>query len=57
MLRKDSLARTSEHRERFVSEARSCSALNHPDITTIHEIGEADGELKMVEDARSRLES
>ena len=37
------LAERVEFRDRFVTEARACSALKHPNITTIHDIGEADG--------------
>jgi len=47
VVREDLLVEKSS-RERLLSEARAASALSHPNICTIHEVGEHDGDLYMV---------
>jgi serine/threonine protein kinase len=39
------LAEDGEFRERFKRESRLAASIDHPNVITIHEAGEADGQL------------
>ena len=44
----EEIAGAGDHRARVMAEARAASALSHPNIVTIHEIGEDGGRLFIV---------
>ncbi|MFQ5605610.1 MAG: serine/threonine-protein kinase, partial [bacterium] len=39
------LSQDEENKKRFIHEAKAASALNHPNIATIYEIDETDGQM------------
>jgi len=57
------LTRDEDARKRFLREARAASQLDHPNICTVHEIGETDGKTCIAmgfhdgETPRARVES
>src|ERR1044071_9549001 len=41
----EELSRDPDKLKRFIQEAKAASALNHPNILTVYQIGEADGKI------------